>query len=95
MNNTRKGKRAALHVRASTTNRSTRNQAVFEQNPEVQEQPLRQMAEQRGWSVVKVYSDRMSGAKDSKPGLNALMQDARRGAFDAVVVWRFDRFARS
>jgi DNA invertase Pin-like site-specific DNA recombinase len=68
---------------------------VFEQNPEVQELPLRQMAEQRGWPVTKVYSDRMSGASESRPGLTALMQDARRGAFDVVVVWRFDRFARS
>jgi DNA invertase Pin-like site-specific DNA recombinase len=56
---------------------------------------LRQMAEQRGSSIVKVYSDRMSGASDQRPGLKALMQDARRGAFDVVVVWRFDRFARS
>jgi DNA invertase Pin-like site-specific DNA recombinase len=90
-----KHKRAALYVRVSTSNRATRNQAVFEQNPEVQELPLRQMAEQRGWSVVQVYSDRMSGASDQRPGLKALMQDARRGAFDVVVVWRFDRFARS
>jgi DNA invertase Pin-like site-specific DNA recombinase len=90
-----KTKRAALYVRVSTNNRAIRNQSVFEQNPEVQEQPLRQMAEQRGWSVVRVYSDRMSGAKAERPGVTALMQDARRGAFDVVVVWRFDRFARS
>ena len=56
---------------------------------------MRQTAEQRGWSVVRVYSDRMSGASESRPGLTALMQDARRGAFDVVVVFRFDRFARS
>jgi DNA invertase Pin-like site-specific DNA recombinase len=90
-----KTKRAALYVRVSTTNRAARNQAVFEQNPEVQELPLRQMAEQRGWSVVRVYADRMSGSKSDRPGLNALMRDARRGTFDVVVVWRFDRFARS
>jgi DNA invertase Pin-like site-specific DNA recombinase len=90
-----KAKRAALCVRVSTTNRSTRNQAVFDQNPEVQELPLRQMAEQRGWTVTQAYSDRMSGSKSDRPGLNALMRDARRGAFDVVVVWRFDRFARS
>jgi DNA invertase Pin-like site-specific DNA recombinase len=68
---------------------------VLEQNPEVQEAPLRATAEQRGWSLVRVYSDRMSGSKSDRPGLNALMRDARRGAFDMVVVWRFDRFARS
>jgi DNA invertase Pin-like site-specific DNA recombinase len=90
-----KTKRAALYVRVSTTNRAARNQAVFEQNSEVQELPLRQMAEQRGWPVVRVYADRMSGSKSDRPGLSALMRDARRGAFDVVVVWRFDRFARS
>jgi DNA invertase Pin-like site-specific DNA recombinase len=78
-----KSKRAALYVRVSTTNRSTRNQAVFEQNPEVQELPLRQMAEQRGWAVTTVYSDRMSGSKADRPGLNALMRDARR----ALSTW--------
>jgi DNA invertase Pin-like site-specific DNA recombinase len=88
-------RRAALYVRVSTTNRSTKNPNVFEQDPSVQEQPLRQMAEQRGWSVANVYSDRMSGAAESRPGLNALMRDARRGSFDVIVVWRFDRFARS
>jgi DNA invertase Pin-like site-specific DNA recombinase len=92
---TPKPKRAALYVRVSTTNRAVKNPSVFEQDPSVQELPLRQMAEQRGWSVVRVYSDRMSGASESRPGLNALMADARRGAFDVVVVWRFDRFARS
>jgi DNA invertase Pin-like site-specific DNA recombinase len=88
-------RRAALYVRVSTTNRATSNQAVFEQNPEVQELPLRQLAEQRGWNVVQVYRDRMSGAREDRPGLKALMADARRGAFEVVLVWRFDRFARS
>src|SRR6516225_7297163 len=92
---TPKPKRAALYVRVSTTNRAIKNPNVFEQDPSVQELPLRQMAEQRGWSVVRVYSDRMSGASESRPGLTALMADARRGAFDVVVVFRFDRFARS
>jgi DNA invertase Pin-like site-specific DNA recombinase len=90
-----KAKRAALYIRVSTTNRATRNQAVFEQNPEVQLAPLHAMAAARGWTVTKVYSDRMSGATESRPGLTSLMQDARRGAFDVVAVFRFDRFARS
>lgn len=84
-------RRAALCVRVSTANRATSNQAVFEQNPDVQERPLRQLAEQRGWNVVQVYRDRMSGSKADRPGLKALMRDARRGAFDVVLVWRFDR----
>ena len=86
-------KRAAIYVRVST-NLRTRDASGFEQNPEVQEVPLRQMAEQRGWTVQRVYSDRMSGAKEDRPGLKALMADARRGEFDVLLVWRFDRFAR-
>ena len=53
------------------------------------------MIAQRGWTRYRAYSDRLSGDKDARPGLNALMADARRGAFDVVVVWRFDRLARS
>jgi len=53
------------------------------------------MISQRGWTLSGVYSDRASGAKETRPGLDALMADARRGAFDVVVVFRFDRFARS
>ena len=87
-------KRAAIYTRVSTTNR-TRMGEAFEQNPDVQGMPLRQLAAQRGWIVVSVYSDRISGAKENRPGLKAVMDDARRGAFDVLLVWRFDRFARS
>ena len=87
-------KRAAIYVRVST-NLRTRDASGFEQNPDVQLEPLQQMAQQRGWTVQRVYSDRMSGAKAERPGLRALMADARRGQFDVVLVWRFDRFARS
>lgn len=86
--------RAAIYVRVSTTNRA-RGSDGFEQNPEVQEMPLRQLVAQRGWSLAHVYSDRMSGAKENRSGLKHLMEDARRGQFDVVLVWRFDRFARS
>ena len=49
---------------------------MFEQNPEVQEKPLRQMAEQRRWSVVKVNADRIRGAKADRPGVIAYQADA-------------------
>jgi DNA invertase Pin-like site-specific DNA recombinase len=89
-------KKAAIYVRVSTATKVKGGaEAVFEQNPDVQEQPLRQLSEQRGWNVVRVYSDRASGAKENRAGLKALMADARRGAFAVVLVWRFDRFARS
>lgn len=88
--------RAALYIRVSTASKSRQGEsAAFDQNPAVQEQPLRDLVSQRGWTVAKVYADRASGAKERRPGLDALMADARRGLFDVVVVWRFDRFARS
>ncbi len=89
-------RRAAVYVRVSSANKSRQGDAVvFDQNPDVQEQPLRDLVAQRGWAVHQVYSDRASGAADMRPGLDALMRDARRGGFDVVIVWRFDRFARS
>jgi DNA invertase Pin-like site-specific DNA recombinase len=50
---------------------------------------------QRGWDLYRTYSDRASGTKENRRGLDELRADARRGAFDVVVVFRFDRFARS
>jgi DNA invertase Pin-like site-specific DNA recombinase len=92
--------RACIYTRVSTTKRvgkagDQNPESNFKQNPKVQEEPLRRLIEQRGWKLVKVYSDRASGAKDKRPALNQLINDARRGLFDAVVVFRFDRFARS
>jgi len=52
-------KRAAIYVRVSTANRS-RDGNGFEQNPEVQEIPLRQLVQQRGWTLARVYSDRLA-----------------------------------
>jgi DNA invertase Pin-like site-specific DNA recombinase len=89
-------KRAVLYVRVTTTSKSKQGDEVsFVQNPEVQEHPLRDLIHQRGWHFQQLYSDRASGATETRPGLNALMADARRGLFEVVVVWRFDRFARS
>src|SRR5689334_17949307 len=82
----------ANHDTANTREKDCR---IFEQRPEIQIEALRTLADQRGWTVVKVYEDRASGAKEKRPGLYALLTDARRGLFDIVIVWRFDRFARS
>jgi DNA invertase Pin-like site-specific DNA recombinase len=78
-------KRAALYVRVST----------LDQHPETQALDLRQMAAQRGLEVVEEYTDRISGARARRPGLDDLMRDARRGRFDTVLVWASDRIARS
>jgi DNA invertase Pin-like site-specific DNA recombinase len=53
------------------------------------------MAAQRGLDIVHEYTDRISGVKAKRPGLDAMMTDARRGQFDVVLVWASDRIARS
>jgi DNA invertase Pin-like site-specific DNA recombinase len=78
-------KRAALYLRVST----------LDQHPETQRQDLRSMA-QRGLEIVKEYVDHgISGTRARRPGLDELMQDARHGRFDIVLVWSCDRLARS
>ena len=78
-------KRAALYLRVST----------LDQHPETQLHDLRQMAAQRGYQIVEEFSDRISGTKAKRPGLDQLMAGARRGRFDVVLVWASDRIARS
>ena len=53
------------------------------------------MAAQRDYQIVGQYTDKVSGAKARRPGLDEMMADARRGRFDVVVVWASDRLARS
>jgi DNA invertase Pin-like site-specific DNA recombinase len=70
---------------------STRDQSC-----ELQIRDLRAYCVARGFDLIREYIDvGQSGAKDSRPELNKLMDDARKRQFDAIVVWRFDRFARS
>ena len=88
--------RAGAYLRVSTASKTKRGEtSAFDQDPAVQERPLRDLVAQRGWTLYRLYSDRASGAKERRPGLDALMADARRGLLDVVVVFRFDRFARS
>ena len=47
------------------------------------------------WNIVEYIDQGVSGAKDSRPALDKMMADARRGKIDRVVVFKFDRFARS
>jgi DNA invertase Pin-like site-specific DNA recombinase len=65
------------------------------QNAEMQIRELQAYCRTRGWKIAGEYSDRTSGALDSRPELNRLMADADRRRFDVVAVWKFDRFARS
>lgn len=79
--------RAALYARVSTTGQG--------QDARLQLDELRQVAAQRGWSAVEFVDEGVSGATDSRPGLDRLLAEARAGRIDVVAVWRFDRFARS
>ena len=78
-------KRAALYMRVST----------LDQHPETQLLDLQQMASQRGYEIVEQYTDRISGVKARRPGLDKMMADARHGCFDVILVWASDRIARS
>ena len=80
-------KRIALYARVSTSN--------GQQDPEMQLRELREYVEHRGLTIVGEYIDRMTGSKDSRPSLNRLMADAGQRKFDAVLVWKLDRFGRS
>jgi DNA invertase Pin-like site-specific DNA recombinase len=56
---------------------------------------LREYCKRRGGKIVGEFVDRAFGAKESRPELDKLMKAAHERRFDVVVVWRFDRFARS
>jgi len=80
--------RVAIYGRISTSNHG--------QDIDLQTRELREYCDRRGWHIAGEYLDEgISGAKDSRPSLNRLMADAHKRRFDAVVVWKFDRFARS
>lgn len=81
-----KTKRAALYIRVSTN----------EQDTGAQERALREYVQRRGWKLQKIYRDQgLSGATARRPALTELMKDCRKGSVDVLVVWKFDRFARS
>jgi len=78
--------RTALYLRVSTA----------EQKPDLQYDGLRSYAARAGLEITGEYFDvAVSGRRQGRPQLTALMTAARRRAFDCVLVWKFDRFARS
>jgi DNA invertase Pin-like site-specific DNA recombinase len=80
--------RVALYARVSTLN--------GHQDPEMQLSELREYATRRGLSIHEEYIDQgISGSKESRPALNRLMSEAQQCRFDAVLVWKIDRFGRS
>jgi len=77
--------KVAIYVRVSTQ----------DQNPELQEDELRKIANIRNYEVYDVYTDKVSGTKDSRPDLNRMMFDMRKGCFNAVMIYKLDRLGRS
>ncbi len=80
------GKRVALYARVSTADQTAENQLL----------DLRKHCAARGWTIVKEFVDiGISGAKKDRPALQELMVATFKREVDGVLVWRFDRFARS
>ena len=82
----RQGNRTALYLRVSTA----------DQKLDLQSDVLRDYAVRANLDVIQDYSDvAVSGRKEGRPRLNALMVAARNHEIDCILVWKFDRFARS
>jgi DNA invertase Pin-like site-specific DNA recombinase len=79
-------KNIALYIRNSTNE--------DKQNPETQIRPLKEKCEREGWNFV-IFQEFASGAKQSRPELDKMLQRIRAGEFDAIMVWRLDRLGRS
>jgi DNA invertase Pin-like site-specific DNA recombinase len=80
--------RVAIYARVSTTNHG--------QNVSMQTRELREYCQRRAWEIEGEYVDAgVSGAKERRPQLDALLIACRKRCVDAVVVYRYDRFARS
>ncbi len=79
-------KKVAIYARVSTKDQSV----------DMQLNDLERYSKERGLKVFRVYQDNgVSGTKETRPALGELMNDAKKRRFDIVLVWRFDRFARS
>src|SRR4051812_40663187 len=79
-------KRVAIYARTSTADR---------QSPDMQLNDLRAYCFQRGYEMFQEFVDQISGSTQKRPALDQMMDAARKRRFDIVLVWRFDRFARS
>lgn len=81
-----KGKTAAVYARVSTSEQTVENQLIA----------IRQFCSASGWKMAETYQDvGVSGAQENRPALDQLKKDCLAGKFDCVVVYKFDRMARS
>jgi len=77
--------KTAIYCRVSTQDQTTDNQAL----------ELRETAEKQGWTVIETFTDVISGARASRPGLDSLMKSVSRKGVDMVMVWDVSRLGRS
>lgn len=78
--------RVGIYMRVSTDQQHAENQL-----PELQ-----RYAKARKWNIVQTYKDEgISGSTERRPGLNAMLKDAKARRFDTLLVWRLDRLGRS
>lgn len=82
-----KSKRVALYARVSTLDKG--------QDPETQLVQLRQYAQARNFEIVTEYIDYASGTSEDRTQYKLMMDAAKKRKIDVVLVWRYDRFARS
>ena len=80
-------KRVAIYARVSTVDKG--------QDPETQLVFLREYAARRGFHLVGEYVDYASGTREDRPQYRKLLNLTRKRQVDVVLVWRYDRFARS
>jgi len=80
-----KQKKVAIYIRVSTE----------EQNTAMQLSELTEYAEKREYEIFKIYEDKVSGMTKSRVALDEMLIEAKKRKFDIVLVWKFDRFARS
>lgn len=80
-----KSKKVALYTRVSTE----------EQKTDLQLMDLKEYVRRRDYEIFNTYEDIVSGATKERKALDQLFQDAKHRKFDIVLVWKFDRFARS
>jgi DNA invertase Pin-like site-specific DNA recombinase len=77
--------KAAIYARVSTVDQTAENQLL----------ELRRYIEARGWSAQEFVDSGVSGSKENRPALDALLRDAKRRRFDVLVCWRLDRLGRN
>ncbi len=83
---------AAIYVRVSTKPQADPNKVSLQ----IQERQAKEYAEKQGWEIYNVYTDKVSGylSYENRPGGEVLLQDARKGLFNLVLLWDSDRNGR-